>query len=121
MTRTFQVEIALPNPTGRLRPGMYGTARIVAETIPDSLMIPSSCVLLNDGQAICSRIIDGQLVRTSFRPGESGYRAGSNKMPADDNEYLIVKEGLSEGDVISLQRPSKTPANEQNNSQNPRR
>jgi RND family efflux transporter MFP subunit len=42
--RTMRAEIDLPNPTGRLREGMYGGVTILLEPPSDSLLLPSSAL-----------------------------------------------------------------------------
>ena len=43
-SRTMRVEIDLPNPSGRLRPGMYGQVTIKLRTDRNGLLIPASCL-----------------------------------------------------------------------------
>ena len=43
-TRTMLVEVDVPNPDGRLLPGMYGEATIVLAEHPDVLTLPASAV-----------------------------------------------------------------------------
>ena len=39
-SRTLRAEIDLPNPDGKLHPGLYAYATIVAEEHPDALTLP---------------------------------------------------------------------------------
>ncbi len=43
-TRTMLVEIDLPNPRGRLRPGMFGQATIALAPPGDTLMLPANAI-----------------------------------------------------------------------------
>jgi RND family efflux transporter MFP subunit len=43
-TRTMLVEIDLPNPEGKLIPGMFGQATILLESRPDQVALPASAV-----------------------------------------------------------------------------
>ncbi|HVV99831.1 MAG TPA: efflux RND transporter periplasmic adaptor subunit, partial [Planctomycetaceae bacterium] len=52
-TRTLRTEIDVPNPDGKLRPGMYAHADILVAERPDALSIPKSAVLFEGTQAYC--------------------------------------------------------------------
>jgi RND family efflux transporter MFP subunit len=43
-TRTMLVEIDLPNPTGKLIPGMFGQATILLDSRPDQVALPAGAV-----------------------------------------------------------------------------
>jgi RND family efflux transporter MFP subunit len=61
-TRLMRVEVDLPNPDGRIKPGMFGRASILLERAPDRLSLPVGCVLnkTNDGKAAVYVIRDGK-------------------------------------------------------------
>jgi RND family efflux transporter MFP subunit len=48
-TRTSPVEIEIPNPTYRLKPGMYARVGIVTETRPNALVVPTNAVIDSNG------------------------------------------------------------------------
>src|SRR5262249_8221410 len=62
-TRTIHTEIDIPNPGGKLRPGLYAYATVIVEEHPDVLTVPATaivsekekersyCVALSDGKA----------------------------------------------------------------------
>jgi RND family efflux transporter MFP subunit len=52
-TRTLRTEIDVPNPDGRLRPGMYAHADLLVAERPEALSIPKSAVLYEGTQAYC--------------------------------------------------------------------
>jgi multidrug efflux pump subunit AcrA (membrane-fusion protein) len=66
--RTLRVQIDLPNPDGRLRPGMYATARLATER-PGVLTLPASAVLTLDDQPSVFRVEDGKALRTPVKVG----------------------------------------------------
>ncbi len=49
-TRTAQMEIEVPNPGFRLKPGMYARVRLTVERRPDALTVPSNAVVDADGK-----------------------------------------------------------------------
>jgi HlyD family secretion protein len=72
--RTLRTEIDLPNPDGKLRPGMYAYANIPIEQ-PGAMTLPASAVVLvREGQSFCYCLEGERVVRT---PLLVGGRAGS--------------------------------------------
>ncbi len=43
-TNTTRVTVLLPNPNGRIRPGMYADARLEARQVPDVILVPRSAI-----------------------------------------------------------------------------
>lgn len=70
--RTLRAEIDLPNPDGKLRPGMYVNARIAIEQ-SIVLTLPAAATLTQDGQSYCFCLEDGRAMRTAL---QTGRRAG---------------------------------------------
>jgi membrane fusion protein (multidrug efflux system) len=48
-TRTSPIEIEIPNPNYRLKPGMYARVGIVTETRPNALVVPTNAVIDSNG------------------------------------------------------------------------
>ncbi len=66
--RTLHAEIDLPNPDGRLRPGLYAVARLTVER-PGALMLPAAALLTQDDQPAVMRVESGKVVRTPVKLG----------------------------------------------------
>ena len=47
-TRTARVTVLVPNPGGRVLPGMYARVRLEAQRIPDRILVPRSAILERD-------------------------------------------------------------------------
>jgi HlyD family secretion protein len=47
-TRTARVTVAIPNPDGRILPGMYARVALEARKFPDRILVPRSAVLERD-------------------------------------------------------------------------
>ncbi len=95
--RTLRVEVDLPNPGNRLRPGQFGNAEIRLESRENVLSIPleaisASGVVLNKlrpgDTTRCLCIRDGRAVAVPIRIGE--FRDGR----------VEVLEGLKEGETV---------------------
>ncbi len=69
--RTLRAEIDLPNPEGKLRPGMYSYATLVAER-SGALTLPATALITQGDQTFCYRVADGKAVRTHVQTGLSG-------------------------------------------------
>lgn len=69
-SRTLRVEIDLPNPDDRLRPGMYVYARI--ETgLPEGWALPIAAVVKQADAQVCFLVEDGKAMRTPVQVGRS--------------------------------------------------
>jgi RND family efflux transporter MFP subunit len=69
--RTLRTEIDVPNPKGKLLPGMYVQARITV-THPDVWALPASAVVTEGDQTFCYRLVGGKAVRTPLQVGLRG-------------------------------------------------
>ncbi len=83
-TRTVQVEVAVDNGGGRLKPGMFATVFLVEEEVDDALVLPVEA--LRSGSVFV--VDDG---RIAVRPVETGIEASG---------LVEIREGLSEGELV---------------------
>jgi HlyD family secretion protein len=67
-SRTLRAEIDLPNPGGRLLPGMYAYAKVIIER-PDVKALPVAALTYSGDQTFCWTYKDGKAVRTEIRTG----------------------------------------------------
>ena len=51
-TRTARVTVSLPNPAGRILPGMYARVSLEARKLPDRILVPRSAVLERDRRSM---------------------------------------------------------------------
>ena len=105
VNRTMRVEIDLPNPTGRLREGMYGPVTILLEPPPpDVLTIPSQALnersTGGDGKVFIVR--DGTARKVSVRVGkDDGMRVEiMTGLKPDDTVVLSYSGSLDDGDPV---------------------
>ena len=77
-TRTAPIEIEIPNPDYRLKPGMYARVRITTGTKKDALVVPSNAVVDLGGR------------RGVFQP-QSGQAV-----------FRVVQVGLEQPDVVEV-------------------
>jgi multidrug efflux pump subunit AcrA (membrane-fusion protein) len=69
--RTLRTEIDIPNPRGKLLPGMYVQASISVKH-PNVWTLPASAVLTEGDQTFCYRVEGGKAVRTLLQVGLRG-------------------------------------------------
>jgi RND family efflux transporter MFP subunit len=87
-TRTASMEIEVPNPGYRLKPGMYARVRLTAQRKADALTIPRTAVVDSDGRRGVF-LPDGQTAK--FQPVQTGLQ---------DNERVEIVEGLADGQRV---------------------
>lgn len=92
-TRTFAVEIRVPNSDGRLKPGSFATADVDVG-VERALTVPADAVVSFAGVHRVFRVKDGHAEERRVVPGE---RVG---------ERVEIKSGLAEGDRIVRRPPS---------------
>lgn len=84
-TRTASMEIEVPNPGYRLKPGMFARVKLTVEVRPDALTVPRNAVVDSEGQRGVF-LVDGQSAK--FQPVTTGLQ---------DNERIEILSGLTEG------------------------
>jgi RND family efflux transporter MFP subunit len=121
--RTLRTEIDLPNAEGKLLPGMYVTATIIAER-KQVWALPVAAVVTQGEQTFCYRVEGGKAVRTSIQVGLRGNElvevlkkqgkpatAGAEGPWQDlTGEEVVVKEnvaGLTDGQAVSVSAAGK--------------
>jgi RND family efflux transporter MFP subunit len=87
-TRTATMEIEVPNPGFRLKPGMYARVQLIAERRPGALVVPRAAVVDIEGQRGVF-IVEGQTAK--FRPVQTGLQ---------DNERIEILGGLEENERV---------------------
>jgi RND family efflux transporter MFP subunit len=94
-TRLMRIEIDVPNPTRKIRNGMYGRVTIILEK-SSVLSLPASCVFgrFESGKGSVFVVRDGKAVRVPVRySDDNGIRVG-------------IISGLKPGDHVVRQPPS---------------
>ncbi|MDP5157734.1 MAG: efflux RND transporter periplasmic adaptor subunit [Flaviramulus sp.] len=91
--KLFQVLIKLNETNKNIRPGMTTSNKILIDKQDDVLMIPLEGVFANDS-------ISYTYVKSGLSIEKRQVELGSS-----NNEVVIIKKGLKEGDVIFLNKP----------------
>jgi len=90
--RSLRTELDIPNPTGRIRPGMYATVSLLLEQRENALTLPAAAIIREGQNTFCCLVQDGKARR---HPIQVGLRVG------DDVEVL---SGLEESQAVVLAR-----------------
>jgi len=87
-TRTATIEIEVPNPGFRLKPGMYARVRLTVEQRTDALTVPRNAVVDQNGARGVFLVVEGA---ARFQPVTTGIQ---------DEAHIEVVEGLTEGQRV---------------------
>jgi RND family efflux transporter MFP subunit len=99
-TRLMRTEIDLPNPDGKILPGMFGRATIILERAPNVLSLPTSCIVkANDGKTSVYVVRDSKAWLIPVETGpDTGVRVAIVKgLDEMDQVVLRAARGLSNG------------------------
>jgi RND family efflux transporter MFP subunit len=111
--RTLRTEIDLPNPDGRLRPGMYAhaTVTVVRQNV---LTLPASAAVAQGEQAFCFLVRESKAVRTPVQIGlrdEHLVEVVKKRMPGKvggwedftgQEEVVVNPLGLTDGQAVTV-------------------
>jgi RND family efflux transporter MFP subunit len=114
-SRTLRTEIDLPNPDGKLLPGMYVQAGITVEH-PNVWTLPEGAIVTAGDQAFAYRVEDGKAVKTLLQVGLRGgglvevFRQGVKTATGGDARWEAIRgdeefvasgaAGMSEGQPV---------------------
>ena len=91
-TRTAEIEIEVPNPDFRLKPGMYARVSLLVGTKSQALVVPREAVVIRTAARGVFRVEDdGNAPTAQFVSLVTGL---------EDELHVEVVEGLSEGDRV---------------------
>jgi len=88
-TRTASIEIEIPNPGFRLKPGMYARVTVTTDERKDALVVPTNAVVDTGGRRGVFLAAENNTV--SFRPVTVG---------VEEDTQIEIVDGLSEGDRV---------------------
>jgi HlyD family secretion protein len=82
--------VTIINPPATIRPGLRAKVKIVFESIPNVMQVPLAAVIEQGKQHYC-------LVRE-----RDGWRTQPVKIGSNNNDRVVVLEGLEQGDRVSM-------------------
>ena len=87
-TRTAEMEIEVPNPTGRLKPGMYARVNLTVGVREHALVVPRNALVDIEGKR---GVFVPQQNRAAFRAVQTGLQ---------DENRVEITQGLQEGSHV---------------------
>ncbi|MFL6280311.1 MAG: efflux RND transporter periplasmic adaptor subunit [Vicinamibacterales bacterium] len=114
-TRTAEIEIEVPNPGFRLKPGMYARVQLTVASKADAIMVPSNALVRLDGKPGVFTVQGrsgggtadvGRATPSDSKPqadakgiGSSGAGDGDKTMTA---KFVPVETGIRDGDAVEI-------------------
>jgi RND family efflux transporter MFP subunit len=110
-TRTIRTEIDIPNPGGKLRPGLYAYATVIVEEHKDVLTIPTTAIGQEKEKAFCVGVRGGKAVRL---PVEVGLSDGTKSeilagLAGDEMVVKVFTPSLTDGQLVEPAEPANAP------------
>jgi multidrug efflux pump subunit AcrA (membrane-fusion protein) len=103
-TRTLHTQIDLPNPAGRLRPGMYVAAVLELER-PGAWTVPAGAVFEQDDQTLIACALGGRVrrlpVRLGMRQGDRVEVIRKQTRPARPGSPAVWEDFTGREDVVA--------------------
>lgn len=111
-SRTFQVEVDVPNPGLGIKPGMVANVRIARRTLDAALAVPRQAVIRRENGYVVfvAREVDGGW-RAETRPVVPGVSREEmvvieQGLEAGDRVVVVGQQRLAEGDALRIVEPS---------------
>lgn len=98
---TYDVSLLIPQPAAELKPGMTANVQIMLQSVPDTLMVPSSCVAMDEAGGSYVMVV------ADYETGAVERR--SVTVRASDQTTSAIEGDVSEGDEVLLD-PYSAPA-----------
>jgi HlyD family secretion protein len=111
-SRTMHTEIDLPNPNDRIKPGMYGIAKVILDTVTKNSTLPAYCLVgeSKDGKGELFVIKDGKAKKTKVAVGaDDGIRVEILSGIAPDTEVIVNTGSVTDGVPVRGNSRAKEP------------
>lgn len=103
-TGTFKITIEITDSQRRIKPGMFGRIGIVYDKHENTLQVPRSAILEDDGQTSVFVVVDGKAARRAVTTGYSDKGMVEIVTGIDDDDRIITvgQVGLKEGAKVTI-------------------
>ena len=91
--KVFDIEATINNTDANIKSGMSAQCTIVIDRIPDQLYIPIDSIFEKEGTTI-------------VYVKDSGFKQRTVKVGRQNNNYIVIQDGLKEGEEVALRDPS---------------
>jgi membrane fusion protein (multidrug efflux system) len=105
--RAIRLRARVPNPDGRLLPGLFVRIQIIVERRQDAVLVPESAVVAEAGKTFVYRIVNGRAERVDValgqrRPGVVEVRKGLGR---EDTVVTAGHQRLGDGALVEIRAP----------------
>jgi membrane fusion protein (multidrug efflux system) len=103
-TGTFRAEVEVPDPSRRLKPGMFARVNIAYERRDDALQLPRNAILDADGEPSVFVIVNGKAEQRSISTGlvSDGWVEVTKGLKGDERVVVVGQAGLKTGTAVKV-------------------
>lgn len=103
-TGTFRARVEVPDPSRRLKPGMFGRVNIVYERREDALQLPRAAIVDADGGQSVFVIEDGKATQRTVRTGlaSNGWIEVIEGLEGTERVVVVGQGGLKTGTAVKI-------------------
>jgi membrane fusion protein, multidrug efflux system len=103
-TGTFRARVEIPDPSRRLKPGMFARVNIVYERRENALQLPRAAVVDADGGESVFVVADGKAEQRSVRTGltNNGWVEVVEGLDGSERVVVVGQGGLKTGTVVKV-------------------
>jgi len=103
-TGTFRARVEVPDPSRRLKPGMFGRVNIVYERREDALQLPRAAIVDADGEQSVFVVEDGKAAQRPVRTGlaSNGWVEVVEGLDGTEKVVVVGQGGLKTGTTVKV-------------------
>jgi membrane fusion protein (multidrug efflux system) len=103
-TGTFRARVEIPDPSRKLKPGMFARVNIVYERRQDALQLPRTAILDADGQQSVYVVADGKAQQRVIRTGlaNGGWIQVLDGLQGNEQVVTVGQAGLKTGTPVKV-------------------
>ncbi len=101
---TFKVTIEIDDPSGNLKPGMFGRVHIVQEVYENALLIPREALLVDGDEEAVFLVEDNKAIRRLLSTGitRDGLAQVNSGLTDEDRFVILGQAGLKDGAAVQV-------------------
>jgi membrane fusion protein (multidrug efflux system) len=109
-TGTFRARVEVPDPSRRLKPGMFARVNIVYERRQQALQLPRTAILDADGEQSVFVVADGKAEQRHVRTGlvNNGWVEVVDGLDGSERVVVVGQAGLKTGTAVKVVEPANT-------------
>jgi membrane fusion protein (multidrug efflux system) len=103
-TGTFRARVELPDPSRRVKPGMFARVNIVYERRENAMQIPRNAILDADGEQSVFVVVNGKAEQRRIAPGltSNGWVEITEGLKGTEQVVVVGQGGLKTGTAVKV-------------------